>query len=211
MELSELFKLVAEGARAVGSGISSHTVEVVAWSFSALLAMMRAYVYGRDKVLKKVKLFMMGDEGFWDKEPHRNIAHHIKSLREGIPILTIANFKGGVGKSTMAANLAAFFDDAGVRVLLIDFDYQGSLTDSVIKTDGNLKLGAVDLIDEKLSVEKVLDRIEKPVADFRRLDVFASSNSLSRAENRTVFNWLVGETKTDLRYNLHNVLSSKQT
>ena len=44
-------------------------------------------------------------------------------------------------------------------MLLIDFDYQGSLTDAVIKTDEELNFGAVDLINGKLSIEEVLKRI----------------------------------------------------
>ena len=43
-------------------------------------------------------------------------------------IITVINLKGGVGKTTTVANLAAHFDHMGKRVLAIDLDYQGSLT-----------------------------------------------------------------------------------
>ncbi|GJM64103.1 AAA family ATPase [Persicobacter diffluens] len=47
-------------------------------------------------------------------------------------IIAIYNNKGGVGKTTICHNIAAFFNILGSRVLLIDADPQGNLTDSVL-------------------------------------------------------------------------------
>lgn len=38
-------------------------------------------------------------------------------------VLPVISSKGGVGKSTKAANLAGFFADAGLKTLLIDGDH----------------------------------------------------------------------------------------
>ena len=43
-------------------------------------------------------------------------------------VLTLAHQKGGVGKSTLAANLCGWFRDAGYNCALVDTDPQGSLT-----------------------------------------------------------------------------------
>ena len=42
--------------------------------------------------------------------------------------LSIANQKGGVGKSTLAVHLAYAALDAGMRVLLVDMYKQGSMS-----------------------------------------------------------------------------------
>lgn len=49
---------------------------------------------------------------------------------EGLPakIVAVANFKGGVGKTSMAAHLAMSAALDGYRVLVVDLDSQGSMT-----------------------------------------------------------------------------------
>ena len=132
-----------------------------------------------------------------------------EQLNDGPPVLTIENFKGGVGKSTLSANIAAYYDWLGLKVLLIDFDYQGSLTDSIIKTDANLKLGAIDILERHRDVKYILSRREKPIAVYERTDVLAAAYTLNRVENRVAFKWLVGESGGDIRYNVHEALSSR--
>jgi chromosome partitioning protein len=50
-------------------------------------------------------------------------------------VVSIINYKGGVGKTSLTANLGAELAFRGKRVLLIDLDAQASLTFSFIKPD----------------------------------------------------------------------------
>src|SRR5436305_9709103 len=58
-------------------------------------------------------------------------------------VYAITNHKGGVGKTTSAANLGAAFAEAGRPVLLLDLDPQGSLTAAVGAEPGSLSMSEV--------------------------------------------------------------------
>ena len=46
-------------------------------------------------------------------------------------VITLANFKGGVGKTTSAINIGAGLSNKGKRTLLVDLDPQFNLTQSL--------------------------------------------------------------------------------
>ncbi len=71
--------------------------------------------------------------------------------RPAIPVVAIANLKGGVGKTTLAANLAcALVHQEKLRVLAIDFDFQGSLSESLQMVVGrSVNSGAINLLNQE--------------------------------------------------------------
>ena len=87
-------------------------------------------------------------------------------------VLSLANQKGGVGKTTTAINLSAGLALAGHRVLLVDIDSQANATSGLgLGKDG--KLGTMNVL---LKPERVLEAIAKGVLP--RLDVLPGSPML---------------------------------
>lgn len=71
--------------------------------------------------------------------------------------LAVSNYKGGVGKTTTAVNLAAIYAARGLRVLLIDLDPQASATDYFGLYDRAVKDGktSIQLLYENAAVADV--------------------------------------------------------
>ena len=68
--------------------------------------------------------------------------------------IVFANQKGGVGKTTSAANLGAYLAELGKKVLVIDFDPQGNLSSS-LGIDGKAK-GIYEVISNGLGASEVI-------------------------------------------------------
>jgi chromosome partitioning protein len=97
-------------------------------------------------------------------------------------ILSVANQKGGVGKSTLTAHLAYAALEAGQRVLLVDMDKQGNL--SLTFAVENATPG---LVASKLFYRQTNELQPQPVAD--RLGLIRADNGLlaiDRAENEVI-------------------------
>lgn len=75
-------------------------------------------------------------------------------------VVSIINYKGGVGKTTITANLGTELACRGYRVLLIDADPQCSLTFSFFNSD------KWDWLDEKeLTLKTFFTSLIKPIAN----------------------------------------------
>jgi len=153
-------------------------------------------------LLDRINRSVEGD-GLWLSRAASDAASIAQKVDRSIPVLTVANLKGGVGKTTVTANLAACFASRGKRVLAIDLDFQGSLSGlannvpngesaASMLVRGQMQSGALALIGD--------------VQGQPRLKILASAYDLARTENASMIHWLTGAEIRDVRYLIAHLL-----
>jgi len=96
---------------------------------------------------------------------------------EHLRIFTVANQKGGVGKTTTTVNVAAALSMGGLRVLVIDLDPQGNASTAL-----GVEHKANDGIYEVLMGTADIASVVQKVAGFPSLDCISSNTALAQAE-----------------------------
>src|SRR5213594_3560579 len=89
-------------------------------------------------------------------------------------VISFANQKGGVAKTTTTLNLGVAFAEQGLRVLLVDLDPQGNLTMSQGLNPDSIEQSMFDVLVHRLPLEHVIVR--------REVDLAVSSIDLAGAD-----------------------------
>ena len=92
-------------------------------------------------------------------------------------IISFANQKGGVGKTTSAVNIAASLGVLGYNTLLVDLDPQGNATSGVGIAKKNLQYTIKDVL-----MGKIMARDAVIKTDFQKLSLIPSNMSLAGTE-----------------------------
>jgi cellulose biosynthesis protein BcsQ len=148
---------------------------------------------------------------FWETAPRQAPPPFRPLTANRPPIVALVNLKGGVGKTTLTANLGATLWSRGQRTLLVDLDNQGSLT--------ALCLSAQRVHDLKRGGGKFVHHLFKtPSADaawnlLTRIDgteshVLAAAEELADVEEQAKAAWLLQPEARDIRYDLRAVLQA---
>jgi chromosome partitioning protein len=92
-------------------------------------------------------------------------------------IFTVANQKGGVGKTTSTVNIAAALAMGGLRTLVVDLDPQGNAS-TALDVEHRAHEGIYEVLMGMTSIESVVQK----VAGFPHLECVASNTALAQAE-----------------------------
>jgi len=150
--------------------------------------------------------------GFWTFPV--DVKRRPKRAANSIPIITIAAMKGGVGKTTITANLAAYLDAKGKRVLLIDLDYQGSLSQMITSAaNSSKKSSAVDeLIRGKMTPQALLESVQSLGSALPNTRLLSCFYEFSDVETEVMIDWACrtrhGQDADEIRFRMEALLNS---
>jgi cellulose biosynthesis protein BcsQ len=168
------------------------------------------------KLQRAQRAFDDGNE-VWLRTPIQKPSGYDAGMLCSIPILVIANLKGGVGKTTIAANLLAYFEcEKNERVLAIDLDYQGSLSSMLLPDPVNREERSADAIKTLIGGAPPFDANHvlaksSPVRESKRDSrVIDCDDPFANFETRLLLKWLTGDVERDIRYNLAHILHSPE-
>jgi cellulose biosynthesis protein BcsQ len=130
------------------------------------------------------------------------------------PIICLMNLKGGVGKTTIAANMGATMASLARDVMLVDLDFQGSLTALCLngRTIQTLRderrFVQIAFGDEPIDAT-LLRRALVQVGDTSAW-LLGADEDLYNCEEKLQNRWIIGASPDDVRFRLRALLHSDE-
>lgn len=129
-----------------------------------------------------------------------------------MPIISVVNLKGGVGKTTITGNLGVTLGKQDLRVLLVDLDYQSSLS-AMCLAEAEMprlfksKKTVYHLLEQPNPTGSNLLECIAPVPE-TGCNVVVASDELADVEQGRMLSWLLEPDGKDLRTVLRGALHS---
>lgn len=216
LSVLELFGALGTAVTIFGGGVQMGR-KLCAWTADKELERLRGAAQTSDKkateleaTLQGVRSLLDDQTDVWLRSPP-DLAKHLTQIRSSIPIVTVCNFKGGVGKTALTSLLAAYFDlHQRKRVLLIDFDYQGSLTDTLLASADlpQLEASSLRLLDAGSAPGDVIAHAYSLHPALTQTRLFSCFYGFNRIENAVMMRWIAE--MREARYLTHAILSSPE-
>lgn len=169
-------------------------------------------------------------DGRWNRPVRISERRLQRQMRKSIPIIMIANYKGGVGKTTLAANLGAYFAvKRSLDVLYIDLDFQGTLSSTLnsiarVREDDTPRIHEIfredfphrrieQLFDRRQSLAGVFpkrSRSSDHQGDLRFSAYYDASDAFADIEDWLMLKWVGDRSKSDVRFLLARFLQTPQ-
>ncbi len=161
----------------------------------------------------KLKAIALSDGRIWEAAPENGSPPFRPLSQRRTPILSLVNLKGGVGKTTIAANLAVAMKNHGWRVLVVDLDHQSSLSqlllspakmDELVVSRRLIHTALKDVSDGFASFRQAIERATN-VPD-SEIFVVAADEEFGNLETAMAHSWHAKITHDDIRYRLRAIL-----
>jgi len=128
-------------------------------------------------------IFQKGSAKFFSNDALREILEQESLTLTAIQIITIANQKGGVGKTSTILSQARNLSDIGYKVLVIDTDSQSNTTRSLIDQKGDKSL--FNVFDGTATISEIIVKVRENLdlvpanSDCSRIDLILSDSTFT--------------------------------
>jgi len=169
-----------------------------------------------DRIARQTKAALKLEGNLWAARALQKVRKFRPLEARQCPIVTVLNLKGGVGKTTITGQLGIAMARRGHRVLMLDLDLQGSLSQMFMDYTTLEQLAAEKrLIHHFLRAAATNPKVKlkeyvQPVATIPDsdgcLDIVAASDDLAYAEFSLTLNWLLKQGDRDNRFLLRRAV-----
>ena len=98
-----------------------------------------------------------------------------------VSVISVANQKGGVGKTTTTINLAASIAERGYRVLIVDIDPQGNATSGLGIEKSEIDKDIYNVLIDEVPLKETIHH-----TSVKKLDIVPATINLSGAETELI-------------------------